>query len=102
MWSDLDEINNPPSEISQEAQAIANGHAFNDHRAEFPESANRYEFAQLINDIMNNPSEVKRLSNRRTAYWYAASNTLVIKDPGDIDGGTAFRPSDGKSYFERL
>ena len=102
MWSDSDEINNPPSEISQEAQAIANGHAFNEHRAEFPELANRYEFVQLINDIMNNSSQVKRLSNGRTAYWYAASNTLIIRDPGDIDGGTAFRLSDAKSYFDRL
>lgn len=102
MWSDVDEINNPSSEISQEAQAIANGHAFNDHRAEFPEIANRYEFAQLIDDIMNNPSESKQLENRRTAYWYAASNTLVIKDPGDIDGGIAFRPSIGKTYYDQL
>jgi filamentous hemagglutinin len=102
IWQELDELNNPTPEILREAQAIANGHAFNDHRGEFPEIENREEFAQLIDDIMNNPSEVKPLSNGRTAYWDATSNTLVIKDPGDIDGGTAFRPTERKNYFDRL
>ena len=102
IWSELDELNNPTPEILQKAQAIANGHAFNDHGGEFPEIETRKEFAQLIDDIMNNPSEVKHLSNGRTAYWDDTSNTLVITDPGDIDGGTVFRPTDGKNYFDRL
>lgn len=102
IWSELDEINNPLPEISAEARAIANGHAYNEHREEFPEIETQDEFARLINEIMNSPSEVKQLSNGRTAYWDDISNTLVITAPGVTEGGTAFRPTAGKEYFNNL
>lgn len=102
-WADLKEFNDPATKISSEAQAIANGHAFNDHRFEFPEINTREEFAQLIDDIRNSPSsEIKRLERDRVAYWDDSSGTLVIEDPGDTDGGTAFRPHDGRVRFDTL
>jgi len=102
MWCDLDRLNNPTPEVSQEAQAIANGHAWNDHYLEFPEVHSQEEFARLIDGVMNNASEEKQLSNGRTVYWDTQSTTVVIKDPGDVDGGTAFRPTGGKDYFDNL
>ena len=102
MWGELDQYNNPTSEISPEARAIANGHAYDEHIGDFPGIVTRDEFARLIDDIMNNPSEVKPLNRRRTAYWDDTSDTVVIVDPGDADGGTAFKPTGGRDYFDSL
>lgn len=102
MWNDLDEFNDPTTSISPEAIAIANGHAFDDHIREFPEIKTREQFAQLINNIMNNPTDRKPLRNNRTVYWDDASGTIVIEDPCDADGGTAFRPSAGRQYFDEV
>jgi hypothetical protein len=46
--------------------------------------------------------DVKQLSGGRTAYWNDAEQTVVITDPANPDGGTAFRSTDGKSYFDTL
>ena len=37
------------------------------------------------------------LSGGRTAYWN--DGTVVIRNPGAADGGTAFRPTNGYDYF---
>lgn len=42
----------------------------------------------------------KSLTNGRKAYWYATTGTIVIYDPGSVDCGTAFRPTNGKSYYD--
>jgi hypothetical protein len=99
---DWEEFNNPRYGLSEEAIAIANGHAYTNHQLEFPEIKNREEFAELIDSIIKNPSEVKNLSMRRTAYWDERTETLVILAPGDADLGTAFRPDAGKQYFDSL
>lgn len=101
MWGDLDEINNPTPEISDAAQKIANGHAFDKHRTDFLEIESRTEFAQFIDNIMNKPTEKKSLDDDRTGYWDENSGTVVVEDPNDeVDGGTAFKPEKGKSYFD--
>ena len=51
---------------------------------------------------MGNPRAVRNLSNGRVAYWDNASGTVVIRNPGAIDGGTAFKPTQGKIYFDNL
>lgn len=50
---------------------------------------------------MTFPSEEKELKNNRRAYWDDSTQVIVIEEPGDTDGGTAFRPDDGKAYFDR-
>ncbi len=85
------------------ASSIANGHAYNKHvlqKGEFPEINNRSEFADYIHDIMRNPDEYKVLTNGRAAYW--KNGTVVITNPLDVDGGTAFRPAGGWAYFDNL
>ena len=58
--------------------------------------------AKHIDNIINNPSETKSLSNGRTAYWDNNTKTVVIHDPKSKDGGTAFIPTNGKKYFDGL
>ncbi len=78
---------------------ISGGHAFDKHvieQCEFPGVTTRGQFASMIEDaVMNGESRV--LSGGRTAYW--TDGTVVIRNPGAADGGTAFRPTNGYDYF---
>ncbi|WP_438287399.1 VENN motif pre-toxin domain-containing protein [Paraburkholderia phenoliruptrix] len=88
------------------AEEIANGHAFDKHvidQNEFGGSiTTQQQFANQIENILNNPSATKQLSNGRSAYWDDASGMVVIRNPNAADGGTAFKPTNGKSYFNNL
>ncbi len=87
------------------ARRIANGHAFRRHvlvRKEYPPITSHEQFAALIYDVITNPDDTRSLPRGRYAYWQEETQTLVITDPGQRDGGTAFRPTTGKAYFDRL
>ncbi|MES2198847.1 MAG: RHS repeat-associated core domain-containing protein [Chlamydiota bacterium] len=84
------------------AEEISGGHAFEKHviqRNEFP-GFSRFEFEQHLKKILNNPTEVKTLTSKRTGYWDRTSGTVIVRDPSAIDGGTAFRPIQGKKYYD--
>lgn len=49
----------------------------------------------MIDDVVKN-GEMRTLSGGRTAYW--RDGTVVIRNPGEVDGGTAFRPTNGYDY----
>jgi len=83
------------------ATQIAQGHAWAKHQGEFP-GWDQGKFESTVNETMQNPDEVRTLSNNRTAYWNSKENMVVIKDPANADGGTAFRPTNGKAYFDGL
>jgi RHS repeat-associated protein len=89
------------STILGSASQIANGHAWTKHQGEFP-GWDQSKFENTVKDTMQQPDEVRSLSNNRTAYWNAKENMVVIEDPANADGGTAFRPTNGKSYFDGL
>jgi RHS repeat-associated protein len=94
----------PDNEPSLEdiAKQIADGHAYDKHVVEegqFPDIESREDFADHIFGCMINGEE-KPLNNGRTAWWDADSGTVVIHDPNDPDSGTAFRPTNGKDYFD--
>ncbi|MBP3195080.1 MAG: hypothetical protein J6M05_05385 [Cardiobacteriaceae bacterium] len=85
---------------------IANGHAYEKHvvkQKEFTDLGikTRAQFAEHIERIINNPSDVKKLENGRTAYWDDKTGTIVIVNPKAKDSGSAYRPTDGKDYFNR-
>lgn len=87
------------------AEEIAGGHAFDKHviqNGEFPGITTRAQFSGQIENVINNASDVKILSNGRTAYWDSSSGTVVIRNPSAADGGTAFKPTQGKATFDRL
>jgi RHS repeat-associated protein len=82
-------------------QEIAGGHAFGKHAAEFGfKSAD--EMAAHVEAVMTNPSAVRNLSRGRTAYWDDATQSVVIRNPSAADGGTVFKPTNGKTYFDNL
>ena len=85
------------------AEEIAGGHSFEKHvatQAEFPGIRTRGEFADMIENVVNNYGDIKHLSGGRTAYW--RDGVVVIRNPAAVDGGTAFVPRDGYAYFEGL
>jgi len=62
----------------------------------------REQFALHIESVVNKPTAFRELSGGRTAYWDNVSGTVVIRNPKAVDGGTAFRPVNGKAYFDGL
>jgi RHS repeat-associated protein len=84
-----------------DANRIANGHAWTKHASEYP-GMTKQGFQDMIKETIEHPTEVRQLSNGRTAYWNEAEKTVVIKNPNAADSGTAFRPTAGKSYFDNL
>ncbi len=95
----------PETEGNSVAEDIANGHAYDKHvveQGEYPEITTRGQFQQVIQNTIDNATEEKLLSGGRYAYWYGNDGTVVITDPGNPDGGTAFRPTGGYSYFQGL
>ncbi|HTR85354.1 MAG TPA: hypothetical protein VMI56_12810 [Reyranella sp.] len=91
--------------IGAVARKIAEGHAFSKHvikKNEYPEISSREEFVRHVENAMTNATETRELDRGRKAYWHAPSGTVVIEDPANPDGGTAFRPDRGKAYFDEL
>jgi len=87
---------------AQVATAIANGHAFDSHAAEFS-VATRSDFQGVVQSTLANPNTLFRgLSNGQSAFHNPSSNTVVIVNPSTPDSGTAFRPTGGANYFNRL
>jgi len=83
------------------AQRIASGHAWLDHRRDFVDLTDESEFAGLVLRILTAPTDERSLLRGRTAYWDDLSGTIVILTPDDVDGGTCFRPEEGRAFFER-
>jgi filamentous hemagglutinin len=92
------------STLNPEARRIAGGHAFDKHviqRGEYPGISTREEFADLIDEVMSHPTDIKDLQQDRTGYWHEGLRTVVITNPHRPDGGTAFRPPEGKDYYDK-
>ncbi len=87
------------------AESIGSGHAYDKHvvkKEEFKGIVNtKSEFIDHIDNVINNPSDVKSLSRDRTAYYHNDSQTTVIHDPNHPDQGTALRTG-SKNYFNSL
>jgi filamentous hemagglutinin len=83
------------------SKEIAGGHAFEKHAAEFGFKS-QSEMAAHIENVMAKPTAVRNLSRGRTAYWDDATQSIVIRNPSAADGGTAFKPIEGRAYFETL
>lgn len=81
------------------AQQIAGGHAFKKHvldQQEFPGVTTREEFARKVEEVITH-GEMRPLSNGRTGWWHG--DTVVFRDPSRADGGTAYKPTQGKADF---
>jgi filamentous hemagglutinin len=82
------------------AGRIASGHAWIEHQLEFPELTSPDAFAVLLQRVLTAPSEERALA--RDPFWERRSGTIIIVNPADADAGTAFRPNDGRAYFESI
>ena len=81
------------------AERIAKGHSYTKHGHEFNISTSD-ELKDIVASIIENPTEIKKLSAGRTIYWDSSTGAVVILNPKDPDGGTIFKPSRGKLYFD--
>jgi filamentous hemagglutinin len=109
LYANMKSSSDSPPTKSDIASRIANGHSFDKlviTQNEFKELGvnTRERFAGFIDNIMNNASgsDLRTLSNGRVAYWDNSTNMVVIYDPNSSDWGTAFRPTDGRIYFDGL
>ena len=57
------------------------------------------QYATHIEKVLTDPSMTRNLKNGRTAYWCEKSQTVIVRNPKAIDGGTAFVPDLGVYYF---
>jgi filamentous hemagglutinin len=83
------------------AQEIAGGHAFEKHvlgldnpaGAEFGDLGiqTRNQFAQHIENVINNATDSGQIRNGREFFYDSSTETVVIRNPRALDGGTAFR-----------
>jgi RHS repeat-associated protein len=113
VWNSVNENEGPNDEGEAElkereqentdctANRIANGHAFEKHAGEFGAETPE-ELERTIEDVLENATKSRGLSNGRTGYYDEDTNTVVIVDPSSPDGGTIFRPSGGEEYFNGL
>ncbi|WP_282808184.1 hypothetical protein [Hafnia alvei] len=101
--------NTPKLNSQLSAQEIANGHAFEKHvlqRGEFDTLGikTRNQFAQHVENVINNPTDVRYYSDGRVAYLDSTTRTVVIRNPSKGES-TAFRPDYGigwDNYIKRL
>ena len=88
-------------------EEISNGHAFDKYvieQGEFKELgiSTKEQFAAHIEKVVRDPTSSKNFSGGRTAYWDESSGTVVIRNPNSADGGTAFRLTNGRAYYDNL
>jgi hypothetical protein len=94
---------------------VANGHGWTEHSQEFragtliaglampptPKVTTRTEYQSLMLTIVGSSQITASLISGRKAWWWKATGTIVFFDPSSSDCGTAFRPADGRPYFDR-
>ena len=92
-------------DISAAAAKIARGHAFGKHVQRGGEFAaesitTEAKFEEHVKKVMGS-AERRNLTGGRSVYWDDASGTIVFHDPASGDAGTCFKPTQGKSYYDR-
>ncbi len=55
-----------------------------------------------IQQTIQHPSAIMELEDDRVLYWNADGDFVVISNPADADGGTAFRSRTGKAYLDTV
>lgn len=87
------------------AEEVAQGHAWTKHGYEFEDLGitQRYQFQNHVEDVINNPSDVRYYVDGRTVYIDSETRTVVVRNPG-VGESTAFRPPeiDFDNYISTL
>ena len=96
------------------ARQIARGHAFDEHGVQFARWGidTTAEFEAHLRQVVGGPVAVRQLARGRTAFWaelpahegvpgrICGEGTIIIRDPNNVDGGTAFRGT--RDQFDNL
>lgn len=93
-WEDLG------AEQAAAADRLVEGHSLAKHQGEYPGSWSMDDLRDHVSDVINHPSDVRDLQDDRKAFWDDDLGTVVILNPHDQDGGTFYRPADGKDHFD--
>ncbi len=63
---------------------------------------NEAQLSEYVQGVIKNPSEIRQLTNGRTAYWDNRLEGVVIHNSRMPDRSTVYRPFDGKAGFDKL
>jgi hypothetical protein len=91
----------PHVNLKRTARKMSDGHAYRKHAREFRSIRSRDDFEDRVLDTVETGYRVL-LRGDRTAYYDRGTNTLVLLNPDDPDGGTMFKPTGGEDYVDRL
>jgi len=97
------------------ADKIAHGHAWVNHGNEFAEKKviaglalpetlkilTEEEFQTYIMSVITT-TKSKLLPSAREVYWDSTAGVIIFYDPLSNDCGTAYRPNEGKQYYDRI
>jgi RHS repeat-associated protein len=95
--------NRSPEEISYD---IAYGHTWVKHQRDWRalNLTTQEQLAHFIEDIIifteNTKNGSPSKSRDRKAYWDERTEIIVILNPSEFDGDTAFHPDTGREYFD--
>ena len=82
------------------AEEISEGHGFDEHGYQF---GTRSEYKdKILRVLRSSRSLIRSLDEDRFAFYDEDSNTLVIVNPNDPDGGTMYKPDKGIAAFYSL
>lgn len=87
------------------ADRLVIGHSLDEHEGQFPPEWSNTDLRDHVLAVINHPSascEFEFENVRKKAFWDDGTQTIVIFDPTNVDGGTFFRPDEGRAYFERI
>lgn len=87
------------------ADRLVIGHSLDEHEKQFPGEWSIAELRDHVLKVINHPSATCDFVSdnvRKKAFWHDETQTIVIVDPTNDDGGTFFLPDDGKDYFDRI
>lgn len=105
-------LNSLKIEANNRAHKIANGHGFAKHRylprhrqskgqTRFSDIHSRDEYARRIYDTIVNGTHSTTLKRGRIDYYNTQTNTIVIFNPANRDGGSSYPAHNGiHTYYE--
>ncbi|UEA60036.1 hypothetical protein LK459_03905 [Gordonia otitidis] len=91
--------------VMEDAHSIAyNSHSWAAHEGQIPGVTTQNDYENMIYKTMRwaPPQDHKTLPRGREAWWDGQRGVIVIYDGWSQDAGTAFRPDDGRAYFDKL
>ena len=75
--------------------SIANGHAWNDHKNQYPQAKNPSDLEKHIGDLLNTPGNPARYGPKGRIAIGGNDGSVIVYNPGTADKGTIFKPKKG-------